>query len=75
MKKTLILTAAVLSAAALSACGKMGDLQPPSGAVEGNRSAASRWTDRNADPATVNRPIGELPIEGGPSDPIGRRPQ
>lgn len=74
MKKTLILAATAMTAISLSACGKMGELQPP-GAVEGNRSAASRWTDRNADPATVNRPIGELPIEGGPSDPIGRRPQ
>ncbi len=72
MKKTLILAA--MSALTLSACGKMGELQPP-GAVEGNRSTASRWTDRNADPATINRPIGQAPIEGGPSDPIGRRPQ
>lgn len=73
MNKTLILAAASVAAIALSGCGKMGELQPP-GATDTNRSSASRWTDRNADPATVNRPISELPIEGV-SDPLGRRPQ
>lgn len=73
MKKILIVSAAVMAAMAVSACGKMGELQPP-GATDTNRSSASRWTDRNADPATVNRPISELPIEGV-SDPLGRRPK
>ena len=73
MKKILILTAAVMATTALSACGKMGELEAP-GAVDTKPATNSRWTDRNADPATVNRPISELPIEGV-SDPLGRRPQ
>jgi hypothetical protein len=54
---TRIAKTALLSLGLLSAaaCGRMGDLAEP-GPVE---------------PATVNRPASQLPIEGGPSDPIG----
>jgi predicted small lipoprotein YifL len=40
---------------ALAACGRMGDLAEP-GPLE---------------PATVNRPSSQMPIDGGPSNPIG----
>lgn len=43
------------AAAALAGCGRMGELAEP-GPVE---------------PATVNRPSSQQPIDGGPSNPFG----
>lgn len=69
MKKTLIIAVAALSAMTLSACGKMADLEAPTA-----RSNGSKWTDRNREPATVLTPNSRNPIDGGPADPTGRRP-
>ena len=65
MKKSLILAVAALSAMTLSACGKMADLEAP--------ASRSKWTERNREPATVLRPSSSNPIDGGASDPTGRR--
>ncbi|WP_242912360.1 hypothetical protein [Brevundimonas pishanensis] len=71
MKKSLILAAAALAAMTVSACGKMADLEAPGARPTTN----SRWTERNREPATVLSPNSQNPIDGGPADPTGRRPQ
>lgn len=67
MKKILILAgaAALLSTAA---CGRMADLESP-------RETERAPRDANApalpEPATVNRPSSQMPIDGGPPNLIG----
>ena len=60
MRAALIATAAV--ALMLTACGRMADLQPPPGATSRGGPV---------EPATVNRPSSQQPIDGGPSNPFG----
>lgn len=75
MKKTLILMAATAAlATSLSACGRMADLEAPS-ARTGERAQRDRLSEPMPEPATINRPISQHPIDGGPSDPFGRPPQ
>lgn len=73
MKKTLILAGA--ATLLLAGCGRMADLEAP-GATPRQTERAPR--DSNAepmpDPATINRPPSQLPIDNGASDPFGRPP-
>lgn len=52
-----------------AACGRMGELEPPVTATE--RSPRGAWAKPLPDPATINRPSSQIPIDGGPSDLIG----
>ena len=67
MRKTLIV-AGVL-ALLTAACGRMADLESPRPAPE--RATRDRWAGHLPEPATVNRPSSSMPIDGGPSNPIG----
>lgn len=66
--KNSLLVVGVL-ALATSACGRMADLEAP------RRETERAVRDRNApslpEPATVNRPSSSVPIDGGPTNPIG----
>jgi len=66
-KKTLLVLGAL--ALATAACGRMADLEAP------RRETERAVRDRNApalpEPATVNRPSSSIPIDGGPTNPIG----
>jgi len=75
VKKTLILVASMtVVATSLSACGRMADLEAPS-ARSTERVPRDRLSKALPEPATINRPISQHPIDGGPSDPFGRPPQ
>jgi hypothetical protein len=75
VKKTLMLVAgSVAIAASLSACGRMADLEAPS-ARTSERATRDRLSEPLPEPATINKPISQHPIDGGPSDPFGRPPQ
>lgn len=73
MKKFLILTGA--AALLLSGCGRMADLEAP-GATPRQTERAPR--DSNAepmpDPATLNRPPSEVPIDNGSPTPYSKPP-
>ncbi|WP_409019793.1 hypothetical protein [Brevundimonas vesicularis] len=74
MKKTLVLMVGLAAAATLSACGRMADLEAP-GAVKTERAIRDNLSEPLPEPATLNLPPSQLPIDGGPSDPFGRPPQ
>ncbi len=65
-------TVAALALLALStaACGRMADLEAPQ-----PRETERAPRDANApalpDPATINRPSSQQPIDGGPANPFG----
>ena len=67
IKKSLLVFGVL--AMATSACGRMADLEAP------RRETERAVRDRNApslpEPATVNRPSSSVPIDGGPTTPIG----
>ena len=71
MKMKTLTTAALLALTGLgaAACGRMADLEAP------RRETERAVRDRNApslpEPATVNRPSSSVPIDGGPTNPIG----
>ena len=68
--KTLPILGAVALALVVSACGRMADLEAPA-----PRETERAPRDANAralpDPATVNRPSSQVPVDGGPSNPFG----
>jgi hypothetical protein len=70
MKKLPLLGTLVLIAVAVSACGRMADLEAPA-----PRETERAPRDANAaalpDPATVNRPSSQVPVDGGPTNPFG----
>jgi len=70
MKKLAALGVLALIAVSVSACGRMAELDAPA-----PRETERAPRDRNApdlpDPATVNRPSSQIPIDGGPSNPFG----
>jgi hypothetical protein len=66
-KKFLILSGAALL---LAACGRMADLEAPT-ARETERAPRSALAAPLPEPATINRPSSQMPIDGGPSNPIG----
>ncbi|MFN3559939.1 MAG: hypothetical protein ACK4UQ_11715 [Brevundimonas sp.] len=65
MKKLVIAGVAALIAVSAAACGRMADLDaPPAKRTErGMRDDRARSLP---EPATVNRPNREMPIDGGP---------
>ena len=67
MKKTLILVGAL--ALMTAACGRMADLESP--VRESERATRSSRAPGLPEPATMNRPSSSVPIDGGPSNPIG----
>ena len=70
MKKIVLAGALALIAVSASACGRMADLEAPQ-----PRETERAPRDANAkalpDPATVNRPSSQQPIDGGPNNPFG----
>jgi len=70
MKKIAVLGGLALLAVSASACGRMADLESPA-----PRETERAPRDANAadlpDPATMNRPSSQVPIDGGPSNPFG----
>jgi len=67
LKTLLILSGTALL---LAGCGRMGELEAP-GARETERAPRSANAPAMPDPATMNRPSSQTPIDGGPSNPIG----
>ena len=71
MKKLVLVSAAVLMAIPVSACGRMADLEAPP-AKRTERSLPSARGPGPVEPATVYRPPSQQPIDGGPSsNPYG----
>lgn len=69
-RKTLILKSCVLAGAALavSACGRMADLEAPP-ARQTERAQRGGEVAPMPDPATQNRSSNQTPIDGGPNNP------
>ncbi|HEX8471725.1 MAG TPA: hypothetical protein VF633_11485 [Brevundimonas sp.] len=70
MKKILTLGVLALLATSAAACGRMADLEAPA-PRQTERAPRDAWAPNLPDPATVNRPSSQAPIDGGPSNPIG----
>ena len=70
MKKLILLATSLMIAASVSGCGKMADLEAPP-ARETERAQRDRWAPSLPDPATINRPSTQQPIDGGPVNPMG----
>lgn len=70
MKKLILIGGMALMAVSTAACGKMADLEAPP-ARETERAQRDRWAPKLEDPATVNRPSTQQPIDGGPVNPLG----
>jgi predicted small lipoprotein YifL len=74
MKKLIVLGVLAVLATSAAACGRMADLeapQPKEGARAKERAPRDAWAPHLPDPATVNRPSSQVPIDGGPSNPLG----
>lgn len=73
MKKFVLMGAVALIAVSASACGRMADLEAPP-AKETERSMPAVVNGSRApgptEPATVNRPPSQMPIEGTASNPF-----
>jgi len=69
MSKLLPLSAVLLILAGTAACGRMADLEAPERRTE--RGMRSGNAEDLPEPATINRPNSQLPIDGGPSSPYG----
>lgn len=70
MKTLILIGASALLALSASACGRMADLEAPA-PRETERAQRDRWAPKLEDPATVNRPSSQVPVDGGPSNPFG----
>lgn len=70
MKKIITAGALALIAVSAAACGRMADLEAPA-PRQTERAPRDAWAKSLPDPATVNRPSSQVPIDGGPSNPIG----
>jgi predicted small lipoprotein YifL len=70
MKKILTLGVLALLAASAAACGRMADLEAPA-PRQTERAPRDAWAPSLPDPATVNRPSSQVPIDGGPTNPLG----
>lgn len=70
MKNALLIgAAAAVLAAGLAGCGRQADLEAPR-ARETERAPRSAQGESLPEPATINRPSSEVPIDGGPSNPF-----
>ena len=70
MKKLIVAGALALTALAAAGCGRMADLESPA-PRETERAPRDARAPALPDPATVNRPSSQVPIDGGPSNPFG----
>ena len=71
MKKLVLVGAAALIAVSAAGCGRMADLEAPP-ARKTERSLPGARGPGPVEPATVNRPPSQQPIDGGPSsNPYG----
>ena len=70
MTKVLTLGALAILAVAAAGCGRMADLESPA-PRETERAPRDARAPALPDPATINRPSSQMPIDGGPSNPIG----
>jgi len=72
MKKLILAGAVALMALSTAACGRMADLEAPMPRRETERAPrGSDALETLPDPATINRPSSQQPIDGGPPNPIG----
>lgn len=69
MRKLIACGAAALMALSTAACGRMADLEAPP-AKKTERAMRSGQAQPLPNPATVNKPSSQLPIDGGPSNPF-----
>ena len=70
MKKIVVAGLAALIAVSAAGCGRMADLDAPP-AKQTERAVRDRDAPSLPEPATMNRPSSSIPIDGGPSNPIG----
>ena len=70
MTRSLTLGALAILAVAAAGCGRMADLESPA-PRETERAPRDARAPALPDPATINRPSSQMPIDGGPSNPIG----
>ena len=66
MKKIVLAGVAALIAVSAAGCGRMADLDAPP-ARETERGMRDERAPGLREPATVNRPPSQVPIDGGPS--------
>ncbi|MFN3669932.1 MAG: hypothetical protein ACK4VY_11525 [Brevundimonas sp.] len=66
MKKIVVAGAAALIALSTAACGRMADLDAPP-ARQTERGMRDERGPSLPEPATINRPPSQMPIDGGPS--------
>ena len=73
--RKLVMGAAVaLIVVSASACGRMADLETPA-PRKTERAQRDRWAPHLPDPATSGQPSSRVPIDGGPSNPLGAPPR
>ena len=70
MTRSLTLGALAILAVAAAGCGRMADLESPA-PRQTERAPRDARAPALPDPATINRPSSQMPIDGGPSNPIG----
>ena len=70
MTKAFTFGVLALMAVAAAGCGRMADLESPA-PRETERAPRDARAPSLPDPATINRPSSQQPIDGGPSNPIG----
>lgn len=70
MTRSLTLGAIALIAVAATACGRMANLEAPA-PRETERAPRDARAPALPDPATINRPSSQMPIDGGPPNLIG----
>jgi predicted small lipoprotein YifL len=71
MKKIVLVGLAALIAASAAGCGRMADLDAPP-AKRTERGMRDAGAPSLPEPATINRPPSQMPIDGGPSsNPYG----
>jgi predicted small lipoprotein YifL len=70
MRAILAAGAVALIALSVAGCGRMGELERPS-ARESQRAPRSASAPDIVEPATINRPATQQPIDGGPNNPFG----
>ena len=71
MKKIVFVGLAALIAVSAAGCGRMADLDAPP-ARQTERGMRDERARNLPEPATVNRPPSQIPIDGGPSsNPYG----
>lgn len=70
MTKLPALGAVALIALLAAGCGRMADLELPA-PRQTERAPRDARAPHLPDPATINRPSSQQPIDGGPSNPFG----